>query len=76
MKKTLLGVEKAVNEFAKANHDFVNDYKDLKQEISERNRAMFEMPHEHQEKVLKGLNAAINEKLKLLLQNTEKVLKL
>ncbi|WP_418457410.1 hypothetical protein [Borreliella andersonii] len=39
-KKTFDGVLKAVNDFALSNHDFVNDYKDLQQEIAQRHRAI------------------------------------
>ncbi|MCD2381941.1 tape measure protein [Borreliella americana] len=66
-KKTFDGVLKAVNDFALSNHDFVNDYKDLQQEIAERHRAIVTnaaLPYKEQEKALKELNAVINEKNK------------
>ncbi|WP_417903182.1 hypothetical protein QIA45_05275 (plasmid) [Borreliella andersonii] len=62
--------------FARSNHDFVNAYKDLQKEISERHRAISKMPYEQQDKALKVLNAAINEKIKAFIKNTKKVLKL
>ncbi|WP_234927487.1 tail tape measure protein, partial [Borreliella garinii] len=64
-KKVLVGVEKAVNDFAKSNHDFVNDYKNLQKEISNREREIITtLPHKDQGKALKELNDAINQKNK------------
>ncbi|WP_434792932.1 tape measure protein (plasmid) [Borreliella burgdorferi] len=70
-KKTFDGVLKAVNDFALSNHDFVNDYKDLQQEISQRHRAIVTnttLPYKEQEKALKELNAVINEKNKAFIK--------
>ncbi|WP_233190037.1 tail tape measure protein, partial [Borreliella burgdorferi] len=63
-KKILVGVETAVNEFAKANHDFANNYKDLQKEMEKRHREILTLPYKEQEKALKELNADINKKNK------------
>ncbi|ACL33924.1 tape measure domain protein (plasmid) [Borreliella burgdorferi 156a] len=63
-KRILVGVETAVNEFAKANHDFANNYKNLQKEMEKRHREILTLPYKEQEKALKELNADINKKNK------------
>ncbi len=63
-KRILVGVETAVNEFSKANHDFANNYKNLQKEMEKRHREILTLPYKEQEKALKELNADINKKNK------------
>uniref|UniRef100_UPI003B210026 tape measure protein n=1 Tax=Borreliella burgdorferi TaxID=139 RepID=UPI003B210026 len=63
-KRILVGVETAVNEFAKANHDFANNYKNLQKEMEKRHREILTLPYKEQEKALKELNEDINKKNK------------
>ncbi len=57
-------VEKAVNDFAKSNHDFVNEYQNLQKEIAKREREILNISYKDQEKARKELNNTINQKNK------------
>ncbi|WP_210374339.1 tape measure protein [Borreliella garinii] len=63
-KKIVVTVEKAVNDFAKSNHDFVNEYQNLQKEIAKREREILNISYKDQEKARKELNNTINQKNK------------
>ncbi|UPA11442.1 tape measure protein (plasmid) [Borrelia parkeri] len=62
--KTLANVERDVNNFAKANFGFVNEHKDLQNEIARLNREVLMLPYEAQEKAMRDLASTINYKQK------------
>ncbi|AMR76155.1 tail tape measure protein (plasmid) [Borrelia hermsii] len=62
--KTLANVERDVNNFAKSNFGFVNEHKDLQDEIARLNREILMLPYEAQEEAMKKLANTINEKQK------------
>ncbi|ANF34481.1 tail tape measure protein (plasmid) [Borrelia turicatae] len=62
--KTLANVERDVNNFAKANFGFVNEHKDLQNEIARLNREILMLPYESQEEAMRELASTINEKQK------------
>ncbi|ASJ27735.1 tape measure protein [Borrelia turicatae] len=62
--KTLANVERDVNNFAKANFGFVNEHKDLQNEIARLNREILMLPYEAQEKAMRDLASTINDKQK------------
>ncbi|AHH05797.1 tail tape measure protein (plasmid) [Borrelia miyamotoi] len=59
-RKTLASVEKEVNDFAKTNHGFINEHKDLQSEIAKLNREILTLPYEKQEEAMKELANTIN----------------
>ncbi|QBK63777.1 tape measure protein (plasmid) [Borrelia miyamotoi] len=62
--KTLASVEREVNEFAKTNHGFINEHKDLQAEIARLSREILTLPYEKQEEAMRELARTINSKQK------------
>ncbi|WP_421115301.1 hypothetical protein [Borreliella valaisiana] len=71
-KKTLFGVEQAVNDFNKSNHDFVNTYENLQKEKEKGERGILNLPHKQQEEAIKKLHKELNEKNKKFVEAYEK----
>ncbi|AHH07178.1 Putative membrane spanning protein (plasmid) [Borrelia crocidurae DOU] len=67
--QTLANIEKQVNDFAKSNHHFVNEHKDLQAEIARLNQEVLMLPYEQQESKMKELANVINAKQQEFVNN-------